>query len=100
MGPVRHRFKQSVDHRFGEIQGFRLVLLEVAGDDVVLSEPRAAFIWGLDPHHQAQQGGFAGAIGAHKGDPVAALHFQFRAKKQDLVAVGVGEVVESGHLAA
>ena len=54
----------------------------------------------LHAHYQPQQGGFPGPIGAHKGDAIAPLDFQFGAQKQDAIAVAVGEVVELGHLAA
>ena len=52
----------------------------------------------LQPHHQPQQGGLTGAIGAHKGNAVSPLHFEIGLKKEDVVVVVVGEVVDQRDL--
>ena len=77
-----------------------MVLLEVTGLHVVLAQGGLAAIGLLHAHHQAQQGGFAGPIGSHKGNPIAPFHLQFGAKKQDLIAIAVAEVVDLSHQAS
>ena len=98
LGPIGNRLEQGVDHGFLEIQGFGLVLLEVARFHVVLSEASRPFTGLLQPHHQPQQGGFTGAIGPHKGNAVAPLHFEVGLKKEDVVVVVVREVVDQRDL--
>ena len=98
LGPVGNRFVHRVDHGLGQIQGFGLVLFEVPRNHVVLPKPGTAFIRGLNPHHQAQQGGLARTIGAHEGNAVTPLHLQFSPQEQDFVSIAVGDVVDQGNL--
>ena len=56
LGPVRDGLEHRVDDRFVQVQGFGLVLFEVAGHNVVFTEPGRAVIRRLHAHHQAQQG--------------------------------------------
>ena len=77
LGPVGDHLKDGVDHRFAEVEGFGLVLLEIARHHVVFAEAGVATPLGFfHAHHQPQQGGFAGAIGADKGDPIPPFHLQ------------------------
>ena len=66
LGPVGDGFKQGVDHRFVQVQGFGLVLLEIARHHVVLSKAGFSFAGLLQAHHQSQQGGLPSAIRADK----------------------------------
>ena len=100
LGPVGDRFEHGVDHRFVQVEGFGLVLFEISGHHVVFSEACGPFVRLLRPHHEAEQGGFACSVGADKGDAVTPFHLQFSAKKENLVSVAVGEVVNHSHLRA
>ena len=60
----------------------------------MLAKARPPFVGILHAHHEPQQGRFAGAVWAHKGDPVSSLDLELCTQKQDLLPVAVAEVMD------
>ena len=75
-------------------------MLEVSGQDVVLTELGQASLGAFAAHDQAQQGRLPCPVGAHEGDAIAPLDLQVGVEKEDLVAVAVAEVADLCHQAA
>jgi hypothetical protein len=69
------------------------VLREVAGDDVAAEVARAA-LDGDDAGEDLEQRGLAGAVGADEHDALAALGLEVEIAIDDVVAVGLLDVLE------
>ena len=93
------RFRDGLQHGVLGVQDIGLVLGEVVEGRAVADRPDAGIGW-EDARQHLEQGTLAGAVFAHQGDALAALHCEIERSIDDVVAIGLGDALKLQHMPA